>query len=62
MYWIDPKEHILKVSCQYLYYWLRYRGYRGRGGKYFDDDDDEDDDDDVADVEGENEGQSVLWE
>ena len=37
MYWIDPKEHILKVSCQYLYYWLRYRGYRGRGGKYFDD-------------------------
>ena len=39
MYWIDPKEHILKVSCQYLYYWPRYRGYRGRGGKYFDDDD-----------------------
>ena len=25
MYWVDPKDHILKVSCQYLYYWLRYR-------------------------------------
>ena len=39
MYWVDPKDPILKVSCQYLYYWLRYRGYRGRGGKYFDDED-----------------------
>jgi hypothetical protein len=62
MYWIDPKEHILKVLCQYLYYWLRYRGYRGRGGKYFDDDDEEDDDNFVIDGEGQNEGQSVLWE
>ena len=25
MYWEDPKDHILKVSSQYLYYWLRYR-------------------------------------
>ena len=25
MYWVDPKNHILKVLCQYLYYWLRYR-------------------------------------
>ena len=25
MYWVDPKDHILKVTCQYLYYWLRYR-------------------------------------
>ena len=25
MYWVDPKDHILKVLCQYLYYWLRYR-------------------------------------
>ena len=25
MYWVDPKVHILKVLCQYLYYWLRYR-------------------------------------
>ena len=25
MYWVDPKEHMLKVSCQYLYYGLRYR-------------------------------------
>ena len=25
MYWVDTKDHILKVSCQYLYYWLRYR-------------------------------------
>ena len=25
MYWVDPKNYILKVSCQYLYYWLRYR-------------------------------------
>ena len=48
---------------QYLYYWLRYRGYRGRGGKYFDEYDYDDDDDDVVvDVEGENEGQSILWE
>ena len=30
---------------------------------YFDDDDDKDDDDDVVvDVEGQNEGQSALWE
>ena len=49
---------MLKLSCQYLYYWLRYRGHRGRGGKYFDDDDDVV----VVDVEGQNEGQSVLWE
>ena len=25
IYWVDPKDHILKVSCQYLYYWLRNR-------------------------------------
>ena len=25
MYWVDPKDHILKVLCQYLYYLLRYR-------------------------------------
>ena len=25
MYWVEPKDHILKVLCQYLYYWLRYR-------------------------------------
>ena len=25
MYWVDPKNYILKVSFQYLYYWLRYR-------------------------------------
>ena len=25
MYWVDPKDHILKVSWKYLYYWLRYR-------------------------------------
>ena len=25
MYWVDPKEYILKILCQYLYYWLRYR-------------------------------------
>ena len=24
-YSVDPKDHILKVSCQYLYYWLRHR-------------------------------------
>ena len=75
---VDPKDHILKVSCHYLYFWLRYkdlllffqktslryRGYRGKGGKQFDEDDDDDDDDDdvVVDVEGQNEGQSVLWE
>ena len=22
MYWVDPKDHMLKVSCQYLYYFL----------------------------------------
>ena len=25
MYLVDPKDHILKVSCQHLYYLLRYR-------------------------------------
>ena len=24
MYLVDPKDHILKVSCHYLNYWLRY--------------------------------------
>ena len=24
MYWVDPKDHLLKVLCQYLYYLLRY--------------------------------------
>ena len=22
---VDPKDHILKVSCHYLYFWLRYK-------------------------------------
>ena len=59
--------------CQYLQEWLRYREYRGRGGKCFDDDDgddddvdddddDGDDDDDDVDDEGQNEGQIVLRE
>ena len=26
MYWEDPKDHILKVSCHYLYFWLKYKG------------------------------------
>ena len=25
MYWVDPKDDISKVLCQYLYHWLRYR-------------------------------------
>ena len=25
MYWVDPKDHMLKILCQYLYFWLRYR-------------------------------------
>ena len=25
IYWVDPKDHMLKVLCQYLYYLLRYR-------------------------------------
>ena len=25
MYLIDPKDHMLRVLCQYLCYWLRYR-------------------------------------
>ena len=25
MYWVDPKDHMLNVLCQYLYFWLRYR-------------------------------------
>ena len=29
MYWVDPKDHILKVSCQYLHDWLRYRLNKG---------------------------------
>ena len=22
---VDPKDHILKVLCHYLYFWLRYK-------------------------------------
>ena len=36
--------------------------YRGRAGRYFDEDDEDDDDDVVVNVEGQNEGQSVLCE
>ena len=25
IYWVDPKDHMLKVLCHYIYYWLRYR-------------------------------------
>ena len=25
VYWVDPKDHMLKVLCHYIYYWLRYR-------------------------------------
>ena len=25
MYLVDPKDHILKISCHYLYFWLRYK-------------------------------------
>ena len=25
MYWVDPKDHMLKVLCHYIYYCLRYR-------------------------------------
>ena len=25
MTFIDPKDHILKVLCHYLYFWLRYK-------------------------------------
>ena len=25
MYWVDPKDFMLKVLCHYIYYWLRYR-------------------------------------
>ena len=24
LYWLDLKDHILKVSRQYIYYWRRY--------------------------------------
>ena len=24
MYLVDPKDHILKVLCQYLFFWLTY--------------------------------------
>ena len=51
--------HILKVLCQYLYYWPRYRG---GGGKHFDDVDEDNEDNDDIDHEGQNEGDSVLWE
>merc|ERR1711951_245155 len=58
---LRESERILKVSCPYLQELLRYREYRGRGGKYFDDDDEDDDDgddddDDDVDDEGQNEG------
>ena len=61
MYWIDPKQHILKVSCQHLQYWLRYSDHRGRRGKYFDEEDD-DGDVELVDDQGQNEGESVLWD
>ena len=25
MKWVDPKDHMLKILCQYMYHWLRYR-------------------------------------
>ena len=25
MYWVDPIDHILKLFCQYIYFWLGYR-------------------------------------
>ena len=25
MYWLDPKDHILKYLCQYLNFWLIYK-------------------------------------
>ena len=25
MYWVDPKDHMLKGLCHCIYYWLRYR-------------------------------------
>ena len=25
MYCVDPKDHILKALCHYLYFWLRYK-------------------------------------
>ena len=25
MYWVDPKDHMLKDLCHYIYYWLIYR-------------------------------------
>ena len=30
MYLIDPKNHILKVSCHYLYFWLLDKFVHGR--------------------------------
>ena len=26
MYLVDPKDHILKVQCHYLYFWMSYSG------------------------------------
>ena len=66
---VDTKDHSLKVLCHYLYFWLRYkdfsflqktslryRGYRGKGGKQFDEDDDDDDDDDDVVVDDGDDG------
>ena len=25
MWWVDPKDHMLKFVCQYLYFWPQYR-------------------------------------
>ena len=27
---VEPKDHILKVSCHYLYFWQRYKGVTKR--------------------------------
>ena len=59
------RERILKVLCPYLQELLRYREYRGRGGKYFDDDDEDDDDgdddDDFDPRNGDHESQRGLF-
>ena len=27
MYLVDPNDHILKISCHYLHFWLRYKDF-----------------------------------
>ena len=33
MYWLDPKDHILKILWHYLHFWLKYKHLKNQGFK-----------------------------